>query len=81
MTSQDISFVLMLISSVSLLVIVGLIIFIGIVVVRLLGLFSEVNNASQAMRLDLNKLLHKTASLSNAERQAFGRIDTDFPDP
>lgn len=81
MTSQDISFVLMLISSVSLLVIVGLVIFIGIVVVRLLGLFSEVNNASQAMRLDLNKLLHKTASLSNAERQAFGRIDTDFPDP
>ena len=81
MTSQDISFVLMLISSVSLLVIVGLVIFIGIVVVRLLGLFSDVNNASQAMRLDLNKLLHKTASLSNAERQAFGRIDTDFPDP
>lgn len=66
MTSQDISFVLMLISSVSLLVIVGLIIFIGIVVVRLLGLFSEVNSASQAMRLDVNKLLHKTASLSNA---------------
>ena len=59
MTSQDISFVLMLISSVSLLVIVGLIIFIGIVVVRLLGLFSEVNSASQAMRLDVNKLLHK----------------------
>ena len=68
MTSQDISFVLMLISSVSLLVIVGLIIFIGILVMRLLGLFSEVNSASQAMRLDLNKLLHKTASLSNAER-------------
>ena len=68
MTSQDISFVLMLISSVSLLVIVGLIIFIGIVVVRLLGLFSEVNSASQAMRLDVNKLLHKTASLSNPER-------------
>jgi uncharacterized protein YoxC len=81
MTSQDISFVLMLISSVSLLVIVGLIIFIGIVVVRLLGLFSEVNSASQAMRLDVNKLLHKTASLSNAERHAFSRIDTDFPDP
>lgn len=81
MTSQDISFVLMLISSVSLLVIVGLIIFIGIVVVRLLGLFSEVNSASQAMRLDVNKLLHKTASLSNEERQAFSRIDTDFPDP
>jgi uncharacterized protein YoxC len=81
MTSQDISFVLMLISSVSLLVIVGLIIFIGIVVVRLLGLFSEVNSASQAMRLDVNKILHKTASLSNAERQAFSRIDTDFPDP
>jgi uncharacterized protein YoxC len=81
MTSQDISFVLMLISSVSLLVIVGLIIFIGIVVVRLLGLFSEVNSASQAMRLDVNKLLHKTARLSNAERQAFSRIDTDFPDP
>jgi hypothetical protein len=68
MTSQDISFVLMLISSVSLLVIVGLIIFIGIVVVRLLGLFSEVNSVSQAMRLEVNKLLHKTASLSNAER-------------
>ena len=68
MTSQDVSFVLMLISSVSLLVIVGLIIFIGILVMRLLGLFSEVNSASQAMRLDLNKLLHKTASLSNAER-------------
>jgi Zn-dependent membrane protease YugP len=81
MTSQDISFVLMLISSVSLLVIVGLIIFIGIVVVRLLGLFSEVNSASQAMRLDVNKLLYKTASLSNAERQAFSCIDTDFPDP
>ena len=68
MTSQDISFVLMLISSVSLLVIVGLIIFIGIGVVRLLGLFSEVNSVSQAMRLEVNKLLHKTASLSNAER-------------
>ena len=68
MTSQNILFVLMLISSVSLLVIIGLIIFIGIIVVRLLGLFSEVKSASQAMRLDVNKLLHKTASLSNAER-------------
>ena len=54
MPVQDISLVLLLISSVSLVVIVGLVVFIGVVVIRLLGLFREVNNASQAMRRDIN---------------------------
>lgn len=80
MIFQDISLVLMLISSVSLLVIVGRIVFRGVVVMRLLGLFAEVNNASRAMRLDINELLYKSSSLSHAERQAFSRIDADFPD-
>ena len=81
MIFQDISLVLLLISSVSLLVIVGLVDFIGVVVMRLLGLFAEVNNASQAMRHDINKLLHKASSLSNAERQAFSHVDNDISDP
>ena len=81
MIFQDISLVLLLISSVSLLVIVGLVVFIGVVVMRLLGLFAEVNNASQAMRNDINKLLHKASSLSNTERQAFSRVDNDISDP
>lgn len=81
MIFQDISLVLLLISSVSLLVIVGLVVFIGVVVMRLLGLFAEVNNASQAMRHDINKLLHKASSLSKTERQAFSRVDNDISDP
>ena len=48
--------VVLLISSISLAVIVGLIVFIGVVVIRLLGLFTEVNTASQAMRRNINKL-------------------------
>ncbi len=80
MIFQHFLLVLMLISRVSLLVIVGLIIFIGIVLMRLLGLSAEVNNASQAMRSDINKLLHKTSSLSHAERQPFSRIDANFLD-
>ena len=63
MLFQDISLVLLFISSVSLAVIVGLVVFIGVVVIRLLGLFTEVNTASQAMRRDVNKLLHKGAPL------------------
>ena len=62
MPFQDISLVLLLISSVSLVMIVGLVVFIGVVVIRLLGLFTEVNTASQAMRRDINKLLHKASS-------------------
>ncbi len=69
MPFQDISLVLLLISSVSLVVIVGL------VVIRLLGLFTEVNTASQAMRRDINKLLHKASSLTEAERRALTRYD------
>ena len=65
----------------SLLVIVGLDVFIGEVVMRLLGLFAEVNNASQAMRHDINKLLHKASRLSKTERQAFSRVDNDISDP
>ena len=81
MIFQDISLVLLLISSVSLLVIVGLVVFIGVVVMRLLGFFADVNNASQAMRHDINKLLHTASSLSNAERQAFRHVDNDISDP
>jgi hypothetical protein len=80
MIFQDILLVLMLISSVSLLVIVGRIVLTGIVVMRLLRLFAEVNNASQAMCLDINELLYKSSSLSHAERQTFSRINADFPD-
>ena len=61
MPFQDISIVLLLISSISLTVIVGLVVFIAVVIIRLLGLFMEVNTASQAMRRDVNKLLHKGA--------------------
>ena len=56
MPFQDISLVLLLISCISLTVIVGLVVFIAVVVIRLLGLFMEVNTASQAMRRDINKL-------------------------
>jgi ABC-type protease/lipase transport system fused ATPase/permease subunit len=75
MPFQDISLVLLFISSVSLVVIVGLVVFIGVVVIRLLGLFSEVNTASQAMRRDINKLLHKASSLTEAERRALTHYD------
>ena len=75
MPFQDISLVLLLISSVSLVVIVGLVVFIGVVVIRLLGLFTEVNTASQAMRRDINKLLHKASSLTEAEKRALTRYD------
>ena len=75
MPFQDISLVLLFISSVSLAVIVGLVVFIGVVVIRLLGLFTEVNTASQAMRRDINKLLHKASSLTEAERRAITSYD------
>ena len=75
MRFQDISLVLLLISSVSLVVIVGLVVFIGVLVIRLLGLFTEVNTASQAMRRDINKLLHQASSVTEAERRALTRYD------
>ena len=75
MPFQDISVVLLLISSVLLVVIVWLVVFIGVVVIRLLGLFTKVNTASQAMRRDINKLLHKASSLTEAERRALKRYD------
>ena len=75
MPFQDISLVLLLISSVSLVVIVGLVVFIGVVIIRLLGLFTEVNTASQAMRRDVNKLSHKASSLTEPERHAVTRYD------
>ena len=75
MPFQDISVVLLLISSVLLVVIVWLVVFIGVVVISLLGLFTKVNTASQAMRRDINKLLHKASSLTEAERRALKRYD------
>ena len=75
MPFQDNSLVLLLIRSVSLAVIVGLVVFIGVVVIRLLGLFTEVNTASQAMRRDIKKYLHKASSLTEAERRALTRYD------
>ena len=63
MPFQDLSLVPLLISSVSLVVIVRLVVLIGVVIIRLLGLFTEVDTASQAMRRDVNKLLHKGAPL------------------
>ena len=75
MPFQDISLVLLLISSVSLILIGGLVVFFGVVVIRLLGLFTEINTASQAMRRDTNKLLYKASSLTEAERRALIRYD------
>ena len=75
MPFQDISLVLLLISSVSLVVIVGLVVFIEVVVIPLLGLFTEVNTASQAMRRDINKLLHQASSVTESERRAPTRYD------
>ena len=75
MPFQDISVVLLLISSVLLVVIVWLVVFIGVVVIRLLGLFTKVNTASQAMRRDINKLLHQASSVTEAERRALTRYD------
>ena len=40
-----------------------------------LGLFTEVNTASQAMRRDINKLLHQASSVTEAERRALTRYD------
>ena len=49
--------------------------FYRVVVIRLLGLFTEVNTGSQAMRRDINKLLHKASLLTEAERRALTRYD------
>ena len=51
--------------------IVGLVVLIGMVVIRLLNVFAEVNTASQAMRRDINKLLRKASNLTESEREAF----------
>ncbi len=75
MLIQEISLVLLLISSISLVVIVGLVVFIGTVIIRLLGLFSQVNEASQAMRRDIEKLLHRASVLTDAEQRAFSQTD------
>ena len=57
MLFQEILLVLLFICSVSLVMIVGFVVLIGMVVIRLLNVFAEVNTASQAMRRDINKLL------------------------
>ena len=75
MPFQDISLVLLLISSVLLILIGGLVVFIGVVVIRVLGLFTEINTASQVMRRDTNKLLYKAPSLTEAERRSLTRYD------
>lgn len=75
MPFQDISLVLLLISSVSLILIGGLVVFIGVVVIRILGLITEINTASQVMRRDTNKLLYKASSLTEAERRALIHYD------
>jgi len=54
-------------------VIVGLVVFIGVAIMRLLNIFTEVNHASQAMRKDINKLLHKASNLTEEERRAFSQ--------
>ena len=51
--------------------IVGLVVVIGMVVIRLLNVFAEVNTGSQAMHRDINKLLRKASNLTESERQAF----------
>ena len=72
---REISLVLLFICSVSLLMIVGLVVLIGMVVIRLLNVFAEINTASQAMRLDINKLLRKASNLTESERQAFTQFE------
>ena len=49
--------------------------FIGVVVIRVLGLITEINTASQVMRRDTNKLLYKASSLTEAERRALIHYD------
>ena len=75
MLFQEILLVLLFICSVSLVMIVGLVVLIGMVVIRLLNVFAEVNTASQAMRLDINKLLRKASNLTESERQAFTQFE------
>ena len=75
MLFRDVSLVLLFICSVSLVIIVGLVVLIGMVVIRLLHVFAEVNTASQAMRRDINKLLHRASNLTESERQAFTQIN------
>ena len=77
MLFQEISLVLLFICSVSLVIIVGLAVLIGMVVIRLLNVFAEVNAASQAMRRDINKLLHRTSNLTETERQAFTQFEEE----
>ena len=61
--------------------IVGLVVLIGMVVIRLLNVFAEVNTASQAMRRDINKLLRKASNLKESERQAFTQFEKDSRKP
>ena len=61
--------------------IVGLVMLIGMVVIRLLNVFAEVNTASQAMRQDINKLLRKALNLSELEKQAFTQFQEDSRKP
>ena len=57
--------------------IVGLVVLIGMVVIRLLNVFAEVNTALQAMRWDINKLLRKASKLIQSERLAFTQFEED----
>lgn len=77
MLFQEISLVLLFICSVSLVMIVGLVVLIGMVVIRLLNVFAEVNTASQAMRRDINKLLHRASNLTETQRQAFPQFEEE----
>ena len=81
MLFQEILLVLLFICSVSLVMIVGLVVLIGIVVIRLLNVFAEVNTASQAMRRDINKLLHRASNLTETERHAFTQFEEDRREP
>jgi len=77
---QEVSLVLLLVSAVSIVVIVGLVLFIGIVVMRLLSLFTSVNKSSQSMQKDIRKLLHKASGLTSEETEALSRSYIDHKD-
>ena len=68
---------MLFICSVSLVMIVCFVVLIGMVVIRLLNVFAEVNTASQAMRRDINKLLHRASNLTETERQAFTQFEEE----
>lgn len=61
--------------------IVGLVVLIGMVVIRLLNVFAEVNTASQAMRRDINKLLRKASNLAESESHPFTQFEEDSRKP